>query len=400
MENISQIILELSAQKYIIFASIIILGIISYLITRYIIIKIIFHFFKKTSTKIDDILIEKGFLNRLSYIVPLLLIYNLFDNLMNGYEIINRLLLSVIITVLSFSFNSLINVINEIYNRSKYSKSINIKSYFQILKLIVNLLSIIVVIAVLSGKSPFYLLSGVGALTAVLMLVFKDTILSLVSSIQINSNDLFKIGDWIEAPLFGADGDVIDIALHNVKIQNWDKTISIIPTYKLIDSSFKNWRGMSRSGGRRIKRSIYIDMNSIKFCSNEMISQYKKINVISDYINSKILELKEHNETSNNDELNINGRSLTNIGTFRSYIKGYLKNNVNIHKDMTFLVRQLSSTDKGLPIEIYVFTNTTDWIDYEEIQSDIFDHLIASLVQFDLKVFQNPTGNDISNFKM
>ncbi len=400
MENISQIILELSAQKYIIFTSIIILGIISYLITRYIIIKIIFHFFKKTSTKIDDILIEKGFLNRLSYIVPLLLIYNLFDNLMNGYEIINRLLLSVIITVLSFSFNSLINVINEIYNRSKYSKSINIKSYFQILKLIVNLLSIIVVIAVLSGKSPFYLLSGVGALTAVLMLVFKDTILSLVSSIQINSNDLFKIGDWIEAPLFGADGDVIDIALHNVKIQNWDKTISIIPTYKLIDSSFKNWRGMSRSGGRRIKRSIYIDMNSIKFCSNEMISEYKKINVISDYINSKILELKEHNETSNNNELNINGRSLTNIGTYRSYIKGYLKNNINIHKDMTFLVRQLSSTDKGLPIEIYVFTNTTDWIDYEEIQSDIFDHLIASLAQFDLKVFQNPSGNDISNFKM
>jgi miniconductance mechanosensitive channel len=400
MENISQIILELSAQKYIIFASIIILGIISYLITRYIIIKIIFHFFKKTSTKIDDILIEKGFLNRLSYIVPLLLIYNLFDNLMNGYEIINRLLLSVIITVLSFSFNSLINVINEIYNRSKYSKSINIKSYFQILKLIVNLLSIIVVIAVLSGKSPFYLLSGVGALTAVLMLVFKDTILSLVSSIQINSNDLFKIGDWIEAPLFGADGDVIDIALHNVKIQNWDKTISIIPTYKLIDSSFKNWRGMSRSGGRRIKRSIYIDMNSIKFCSNEMINQYKKINVISDHIHSKILELKEHNETSNNDELNINGRSLTNIGTYRSYIKGYLKNNINIHKDMTFLVRQLSSTDKGLPIEIYVFTNTTDWIDYEEIQSDIFDHLIASLAQFDLKVFQNPSGNDISNFKM
>jgi miniconductance mechanosensitive channel len=400
MENISQIILELSAQKYIIFASIIILGIISYLITRYIIIKIIFHFFKKTSTKIDDILIEKGFLNRLSYIVPLLLIYNLFDNLMNGYEIINRLLLSVIITVLSFSFNSLINVINEIYNRSKYSKSINIKSYFQILKLIVNLLSIIVVIAVLSGKSPFYLLSGVGALTAVLMLVFKDTILSLVSSIQINSNDLFKIGDWIEAPLFGADGDVIDIALNNVKIQNWDKTISIIPTYKLIDSSFKNWRGMSRSGGRRIKRSIYIDMNSIKFCSDEMINQYRKINVISDYIHSKILELKEHNETSNNDELNINGRSLTNIGTYRSYIKGYLKNNINIHKDMTFLVRQLSSTDKGLPIEIYVFTNTTDWIDYEEIQSDIFDHLIASLAQFDLKVFQNPSGNDISNLKM
>ena len=364
------------------------------------IIKLHAFFFIFIAIQISVILIEKGFLNRLSYVVPLLIIYNLSDNLMHGYEIINRLLLSVIIIVFSFSFSSLINVINEIYNRSKYSKSINIKSYFQILKLIVNLLSIIVVIAVLSGKSPLYLLSGVGALTAVLMLVFKDTILSFVSSIQINSNDLFKIGDWVEAPLFGADGDVIDIALHTVKIQNWDKTISIIPTYKLIDSSFKNWRGMSRSGGRRIKRSIYIDMNSIKFCSNEMINQYKKINVISDYINSKVLELKEHNETSKNDELNINGRTLTNIGTYRAYIKGYLKNNINIHKDMTFLVRQLSSTDKGLPIEIYVFTNTTDWIDYEEIQSDIFDHLISSLAQFDLKVFQNPSGNDISNFKM
>jgi miniconductance mechanosensitive channel len=384
------------------FVSIIILGIISYLITRYVIIKIIPHFFEKTSTKIDDILIEKGFLNRLSYVVPLLIIYSLSDNLISGYEMINRLLLSVIITVLSFSFNSLINVINEIYNRSKYSKSINIKSYFQILKLIINLLSIIVVIAVLSGKSPFYLLSGIGALTAVLMLVFKDTILSLVSSIQINSNDLFKIGDWIEAPLFGADGDVIDIALHNVKIQNWDKTISIIPTYKLIDSSFKNWRGMSLSGGRRIKRSICIDMNSIKFCSDEMINQYKKINVITGYIDSKVAELKDHNKTAacNNSEVKINGRSLTNIGTYRAYIKGYLKNNINIHQDMTFLVRQLSTTEKGLPIEIYVFTNTTDWIDYEEIQSDIFDHLISSLAQFDLKVFQNPSGNDLSNLKM
>ena len=394
MEILNHYILDIKEQKYILLAITLSISFFSYVLMRYVVLKAISRLFEKTSTKLDDILIETGFLNRISYIVPLIISYNLFNSFIGSYLIINRLLLSLIAIVIILSFNSLLNVFNDIYNRSKYSNNINLKSYFQILRLIINLLSIIVVISIISGQSPLYFLSGLGALTAVLMLVFKDTILSFVSSIQINSNDLFKIGDWVEAPQFGADGDVIDIALHTIKIQNWDKTISIIPTHKLIDSSFKNWRGMSDSGGRRIKRSINIDMNSIKFCNYELINNFKSITIISEYIDRKLSNLREHNESINKESI-INGRALTNVGTYRAYIKAYLRNNKDIHKDMTFLVRQLSPTSNGLPIQIYVFSKNTNWIDYEEIQSDIFDHLISALHQFDLKIYQQPSGNDL-----
>ena len=396
MEILNNYILNIQENKYILLGVALLLSFFSYIVIRYVVLNAISRLFEKTSTKLDDILIETGFLNRISYIVPLFILYNLFNSFIGNYLIINRLLLSLIAIVIILSFNSLLNVFSDIYNHSKYSNNINLKSYFQILRLIINLLSIIIVISIISGQSPLYLLSGLGALTAVLMLIFKDTILSFVSSIQINSNDLFKIGDWVEAPQFGADGDVIDIALHTIKIQNWDKTISIIPTHKLIDSSFKNWRGMSDSGGRRIKRSINIDMNSIKFCNDELINNFKSITIISEYIDKKLSNLREHNESINKESI-INGRALTNIGTYRAYIKAYLKNNKDIHKDMTFLVRQLSPTSKGLPLQIYVFSNNTNWIDYEEIQSDIFDHLISALDQFDLKIYQQPSGNDLSN---
>ena len=379
--------------------SIVVLGIFlvvciaSYLITNKILIRLISKLFKKTSTKLDDILIEKGFLNRLSNLIPLIIFYNLFNHIYGNYLIVNRLALALIAIVVILSFNSLLNAFNEIYNQSKYSDKINIKSYFQIIRLVLNLFGLIIIVSIFTGQSPFYLLSGIGALTAVLMLVFKDTILSFVSSIQISSNDLFKVGDWVEAPQFGADGDVIDIGLHTIKIQNWDKTISIIPTHKLIDSSFKNWRGMSDSGGRRIKRSINIDINSIKFCNNELIEKFKAVNIISEYINTKKSEIDVYNTHLDTRSL-INGRALTNIGTYRAYIKAYLKNNKYIHNDMTFLVRQLSPTEKGLPIEIYVFSNNTNWIEYEEIQSDIFDHLLSVLNEFELKIYQYPSAND------
>ena len=394
MENISQYLMNLTEQKYVLLGLIFCFSFFVYIFMRYVIIKAIFHLFEKTSTKLDDILIEKGFLNKISYIIPLIILYNLFNHLIGSYEIINRLLLSLIAVVVVVSINSLLSVFNDIYKQSKYSNSINVKSYFQILKLIVNLFSIIIIVSILSGQSPFYLLSGIGALTAVLMLVFKDTILSFVSSIQINSNNLFKIGDWIEAPQFEADGDVIDIALHTIKIQNWDKTISIIPTHKLVESSFKNWRGMTESGGRRIKRSINIDLNSIKFCDDKLIDYFRSVTIISEYVNSKISEINDYNSSINKESI-INGRALTNIGTYRAYIKAYLKNNKYIHNNMTFLVRQLSPTEKGLPIEIYVFSNNTNWVEYEEIQSDIFDHLLAALNQFDLKIYQHPSGNDL-----
>ena len=396
MENFIQ---SFTSQKYILVGLALSLSLITYLIMRYVIIKLIFHFFEKTSNKLDDILIEKGLFNRLSYIPSLVILYNSLELFFEGYEIINRIILSLLAIVVIASINSLISVLSDIYRKSKYSNSINIKSYFQILRLIINLFGLIIIVSIFSGQSPFYLLSGIGALTAVLMLVFKDTILSLVSSIQINSNNLFKIGDWIEAPQFGADGDVIDIALHTIKIQNWDKTISVIPTHKLVESSFKNWRGMTESGGRRIKRSINIDLNSIKFCDSKLLEKFKSISIISEYINAKLSEINEYNLSKSSDSI-INGRALTNIGTYRAYIKAYLKNNKFINDNMTFLVRQLSPNKNGLPIEIYVFSSNTNWVEYEEIQSDIFDHLLASISQFDLKVYQHPTGNDIKNSQL
>ena len=396
MNFINELLLGISGQKHILLIFIFSIGVLSYLVMRFLVLKSIFHFFKRTSTQLDDILVDSGFLNRISYAVPIFIVKDLIASLIGDYELLNRLLLFLIIIVIVSAINSLLTIINELYNKTQYSNRMNIKSYFQILRLIVNLLGLIITISILIGQSPFYLLSGIGALTAVLMLVFKDTILSFVCSIQITSNDLFKIGDWVEAPQFGADGDVVDIALHTVKIQNWDKTISIIPTHKLIDSSFKNWRGMSDSGGRRIKRSICIDMNSIHFCTKDEINSFKSISVISKYIDKKIIDIEAHNKNINNDNI-INGRALTNIGTYREYIKSYLRENSDIHSDMTFLVRQLSPTEKGLPIEVYVFSKNTNWVEYEGIQSDIFDHLIASLEQFNLKVYQYPSSIDFKN---
>ena len=387
-------------QNDLIFISIILcLSIISYLITKFILLNIASRFFRKTSTQIDDILIDNGFLSRLSYSIPLIVIYYMIGYKFGNIDLISRFIYASFSIIGISVIHSILSSVNEIYSNSRFSDRLNIKSYVQILKLIVSLFGIIIIIAFLSNKSPLYLLSGLGALTAVLMLIFKDTILSFVSSIQITSSDLFKIGDWVEAPQFGADGDVIDIALHTIRIQNWDKTITTIPTHKLIDSSFKNWRGMNDSGGRRIKRSINIDLNSVKFCDSNMIERYKKINFLSDYINSKNTEIKNFNETKNISDSILNGRALTNIGTYRAYIQQYLRNNSNIHPDMTFLVRQLSPGNNGVPLEVYVFSNNINWVEYESIQSDIFDHLIASVKEFDLDLFQNPTGNDFRQIK-
>ena len=386
--------------QYLLLVLIIFLGILLYTFTRYLLLNWIFKIFRKTSNSFDDILIKTGFFDRLSYAIPIVVVYVFMDYSSDYPPILYRTVLSLIILAVISSVNAFINSVNEFYSNSNLSKRLSIKSYLQVVKLIINILGIIIFIASLIGKSPVYLLSGIGALTAVLMLIFKDTILSFISSIQITSNDLFKVGDWVEAPQFNADGDVIDIALHTIKIQNWDKTITVIPTHKLIDSSFKNWRGMSDSGGRRIKRAIHIDMNSIKFCDDAMISRFSKIDIISEYIDYKRKDIKKYNQSKNCNNSLLNGRALTNIGTYRKYISSYLENNSNINKGMTFLVRQLSPNSNGLPLEIYVFSNDTDWIKYEQIQSDIFDHLVASVKQFDLVLFQNPTGNDFKNRKI
>ena len=371
---------------------------ISFLASKIIILKPINSWFRKTKTKLDDIFLQSGFFNRLIYLIPLLFLYNL-EGIFSQYSIIiHRILNSIFVLIILICINVLLSAFGDIYNRSRFSRRIHIKGYLQVVKLILFIVGILGIITILTGQSPVYLLSGIGALTAVLMLVFKDTILSFVATIQINSNDLFKIGDWVDASQFGADGDVVDIALHTVKIQNWDKTITTIPTHKLIDSSFKNWRGMTDSGGRRIKRAIYIDISTIRFWDEELLRRFQQFDLLQDYLESKLKEVDNSNQTvgANLDQM-IKGRRFTNIGTFRAYIKAFLKNHSDIHDEMTFLIRQLPPGEKGLPMEIYVFTNDTDWVRYESIQSDIFDHLMAIVSEFDLKVFQNPSGNDFKS---
>ena len=244
-------------------------------------------------------------------------------------------------------------------------------------------------------KTPLYILSGLGALTAVLMFVFKDILMGFVGGIQLIANKMVAPGDWIEMPKYGADGDVIEITLTTVKVKNFDNTITTIPTYALINESFKNWRNMNLSGGRRIKRFVNIDIGSIKFCSSEMLDRFKHIQIISESIQDRQQEILQYNKLHNVDEsTRVNGRRLTNIGVFRSYVEAYLRQHPMIHQNMTFIVRQLSPGEKGLPIEIYVFCKDTNWIKYESVQSDIFDHILAVVPEFNLQVFQAPSGKD------
>ena len=393
--SIQDTLLDITTNPYLLAIVVLAVSYLMYLLASRIILVSLKKLFKHTATHVDDVFVEQNVFHRLAFFVPLLVIYLSADLFPEYSQYIRQFLSALLVIVLIMVINAVLDAAYVIYRRSEFSQVLNIKSYLQISKLILNILGGIVVIATVIDKSPIYLLSGIGALTAVLLLIFKDTILSFVASIQIHSNDLFKIGDWLEVPQFGADGDVIDIALHTVKIQNWDKTISIIPSHKLIDSSFKNWRGMSDSGGRRIKRSIYIDQTSIRFCDEQMIEKFKSFDLLASYLESKLSEVDAENTDKNiNMQALVNGRRLTNIGSFRAYIEAYLKNHTMIHKKHTFLIRQLAPSEKGIAIEIYVFTNITDWIAYEAIQADIFDHLLAVLTEFDLQVFQNPTGKN------
>jgi miniconductance mechanosensitive channel len=265
----------------------------------------------------------------------------------------------------------------------------------QIAKLVLYIVGGIVVVATLIDRSPLIFLSGIGAMTAVLLLIFRDTILSFVASLQLASYDLVRVGDWIEVPQFGADGDVIDIALHTIKVQNWDKTITTIPTHKLIEGSFKNWRGMSESGGRRIKRAMHVDMATIHFLDDDEMERFGRFDLLRDYIAAKRTEL-EASRSDAGSEMPANTRRLTNIGTFRAYAANYLRHHPKIHRGMTLMVRQLPPTPDGLPLEVYAFSSDTNWTRYEGIQADIFDHLLAIAPEFGLRVFQHPSGRDFS----
>lgn len=375
-------------------ATIILAFVVNY-IARKIILAVIRYYVRKSRTRWDDILSERKVFDRLSHIAPALVIYYAAVAFPVGQESIQRLAIIYIIMIGVLTYDAFLNAIVDIYRTYEISKHKPIKGYIQVIKIITYIFVAVFVVATLLNQSPLVLISGLGAMTAVLLLIFKDSILGLVAGIQLSFNDMIRIGDWIEMPKYGADGDVIDVTLNTVKVQNWDKTISTIPAYALISDSFKNWRGMNESGGRRIKRAVYIDMNSIKFCTEEMLEKFRKIQYISEYIERKKEEVARHNKEHKVDtSVLANGRHLTNIGTFRAYIQAYLKNHPKIHRNMTFLIRHLKPTEYGLPVEIYVFSNDQVWANYESIQADIFDHILAVVPEFELRVFQNPTGHD------
>ncbi len=390
---------QLTAQLLTIFITILI-AFFAHSIARGPLLRAIQKIVAKTNTQWDDALIERRVLHRLAHLAPGLIIYRLaplalqdFDQVESIVHIGSKLYLLFVGTI---TIDALLSAGLDIYRTTNASKEISIKSLIQFVKVILYFVAGLFALSILLNQPPSVLIGGLTALTAVLLLVFKDAILGLVAGIQLTVNRMVARGDWIEMPKYGADGDVLDVSLTTVKIQNWDKTITTIPSYALISESFRNWRGMKESGGRRIKRAINIDLSSISFCDEEMLARFSQIQYITEHIDSKRTTLAEYNNSNNIDLSHlVNGRRMTNIGTFRAYIIAYLKNHPDISDEMTFLVRQLAPTDCGVPIEIYVFCRDTVWANYESIQADIFDHIFAITPEFDLRIFQRPSGTDL-----
>lgn len=342
---------------------------------------------------------------RLATVAPLLIVARGIELVPNLYpevrDLVANIAMACVVLSIAMAISKGLDYVNELYERQPQARNKPIKGYIQVLKIAVYCAAAILAIAALIEQSPLLLLSGLGAMAAVLLLVFKDTILSLVASVQLSSNDMLRVGDWIEMPSMNADGDVIDIALHTVKVQNFDKTITTIPTYKLIADSYRNWRGMAEAGGRRIKRALPLDQNSVRFLSSEEVDHLRRFRLLGDYLVGKDKELADWNSRELAGDANpVNARRITNIGTFRAYVIAYLKAHPELtDRGFTLLVRQLEPTPQGLPLEIYCFTATTNWAEYERIQADVFDHLIAILPEFGLRLFQQPSGLDLAGLK-
>lgn len=386
-------------------AALLILGVVADLILKGQLLRLVRRLARNTAHQWDDVLVDNNVFGRLAQTVPALVIYYGVQFVPDLNEtitdLVRNLALAYLALMVTLALGAILTSANAIYGLYPISKDRPIKGFVQVAKIAVYVLGGVVVVSALVSKSPVVLLTGFGAMTAILLLVFKDTILSLVASIQLTSLNMVRVGDWIEMPHYNADGDVIDVALHTVKIQNWDKTITTIPTHKLITESFKNWRGMSESGGRRIKRSLHIDVSSVRFLDDEEIERFKSFALLRDYMEEKQSELEAYNAALDDPEgANVNLRKLTNLGTFRAYFRSYLQNHPRIHKGMTLLVRQLQPGPNGIPIEIYCFTNTTDWGVYEDVQADIFDHILAQCREFGLKIYQAPSGADIADISL
>ena len=390
---------KLLVSVIIVFA-ILILAWIGNFIAKKIILTFVKRYVEKSKNKYDDIIYQKKVFNRLSQLVPALVIFFsisiAFPYNPKLVQAIKDIVSVYMVLVVSITITSFFNAINDIYDQNLKHKGRSIKSYIQAINILVYSIAIIISLSIILHKDIIALLAGLGAMTAIILLIFKDSILGLVAGTQLTANDLIRVGDWIVVPKFDADGTVEEITLNIVKVRNWDKTITSVPTYALMTNSFINWRGMEESGGRRIKRHINIDMKSVKLVDEKLYEKFKSIELIKDYVIKKKQEIEKHNKEHNINTSNpINGRAMTNIGTFRKYLEAYLKYNENIHKELTFLVRHLQPSEKGLPIEIYVFSRIQEWAKYEEIQADIFDHILAVIPEFELRIFQEPAGHDI-----
>lgn len=389
------------ADQFIAFALVLVLAFAADFICRKVLLRAIARLVQKTKATWDDILFDRRVMVYLSHMVAPVVIYLLLpvafaqtDSVTLNF--IRRLCFIYIIFSFLFFINAFLKAAYTVYSAKESMRDRPLKGLLQTLQVSLWLIGIIVIVAELLGKSPYSLLAGLGASAAVLMLVFKDSIMGFVSGVQLSANDMLKVGDWITMPKYGADGTVIEVTLNTVKVRNWDNTITTIPPYLLVSDSFQNWRGMRESGGRRVKRSINIDMTSVRFCTPEMLEKYRKIQLLKEYIDRTEAVVEAYNaENGIDNEVLVNGRRQTNLGVFRAYLTAYLKSLPVVNKELNCMVRHLQPTDHGLPIELYFFSTIKDWIPYEGVQADVFDHVLAIIPEFGLRVFQSPSGADL-----
>ncbi len=383
------------------FFTLVVVAILAYYFSWFVIRRTLVEVIKRTENQYDDLLLKNKLISRVSYLVPSYIISQYAPETLSSFPVafnfVQNAIEVYVIFVVGLIIDSLISSGHDIYKTFEVSKSKPIKGLVQVLKIVLYIAVGLMIIATLGGRSIGSMLIGLGTLSAVLMLIFKDPILGFVGGMQLSLNNMVRIGDWISMPKYGADGDVLEITLTTVKVQNWDRTITTIPTYAMITDSFQNWRGMEDSGGRRIKRHINIDMESVGFASSEMLEKYKQYQLITDYVTNKENDIALYNKKHKIDTSTlVNGRRQTNLGVFRAYLKAYLRNHPKVHQEMIMLVRQLQPTEKGIPIEIYVFSNRQAWVEYEDVQSDIFDHVLSVVPMFDLKLFQAPNNNSLN----
>ena len=386
------------------FAALVVASVLIWFISRLILLEIMHKVAIRSKTEWDDYLMKNKVFKGLAMVVPLIFMEYFLSIVFFHYtDVLNythKIAAVMIVLVSIVIVNRFFNGVGDIIMSHKAYHDKPIKSYVQVMKIIFTGILIIAILSILTNKSPLFFLTSLGAVSAILLLVFRDTILGFVGSIQLASNDMIRIGDWVTMEKYGADGDVTEINLTTVKVRNFDNTITTIPTYSFISDSFRNWRGMQESDGRRVKRAIHISMDSVGFASQELIAKLKKVGILSDFIERRQKEIDDYNRTHGlTDEGMLNKRRQTNLGLFRRYIEYYLKNNKHINSEMTLMVRQLTPTEKGVPLEVYCFTHTKEWEQYEIIIADIFDHLFAIVKEFELVVFEEPTGNDLRSLK-